>query len=113
MARLGLKGIGMMAACAAGIAVIMRWGGAWETFARVFLCLLLAVMGAFGLIVIGMATFGRKNICETPGCRSDRGIRFCDYRMVNDQTCGRNCCQDHVHVMGNRDLCQGHFEGEI
>lgn len=113
MARLGLKGIAMMAACALGAAIMMRWGSGWATFAKVLVCCLMGMMGVFGLILIGTASFGKENRCETPGCRNTRGIRFCDYKMVNNHPCARHSCQDHTHVIGDRDLCPSHYDEEL
>lgn len=113
MARIGIKGIVAMTACAVGVELIMRWGSGWATFAKVLVCCLMAVIGVFGLILIGMASFGKKSECEIPGCRSTRGIRWCDYNMVNNHACNRICCQDHARVIGQRDLCPKHYEEEL
>lgn len=106
-----MKGLGLMAV-SAGLSVLMiRWDGIWAIFAKTLLLGTMATLIVFGCIAFGMATFKKSAECQIRGCR-ELWIRYCDYRMGNNTTCGRQCCKNHIKTLGPRDLCQEHYEQE-
>lgn len=111
MKTIGLRGILMLIAFSAITAILIRWGGAWETAARVMIACLGGVLGVYGTVNVLKASFAdpsqRCYVCGKEGARK------CDYQMYNNQTCGRWCCHAHMHVAGKFDHCKDHQEGFV
>lgn len=105
--KMSLKGIWLLCLATVLASVIARWGGDWEVFAKVLVCVMTVLVALAGVINFGMSIFGPT--CDEPGC-GNLGRRFCDAAMTNGYLCRRWLCREHVCLVHGKDLCPKHYE---
>lgn len=112
MKQLGLRGIVMLLAYSLLAWLLIRWGGAWETTARFMTAILAGILGLYGVYHVIAASFRKpERKCHVIHC-SERGKRYCDFKMWNGQTCGRPGCYQHIHIVDKMEYCESHYEEE-
>lgn len=112
MKQIGLRGIAMLLAYSLLAWLLIRWGGNWETTARVMTAILAGILGLYGVyFVVAAANAKPQAKCHVETCSED-SKRNCDFVMWNGDTCGWPCCYQHISISGKREYCETHYRQE-